>query len=140
VLLSSHILSEVEMICQRVLIINKGRIVASDTREALAARLKGGSRVVAEVKGPSEVIAEILRAFPGVISVAHESDGDWTRFSCECDRGADVREEIFSVMAARNWSLRELNLEKTHLEDVFFAVTAEDKGPGGEGNGPDKKG
>ncbi|MDI6775034.1 MAG: ATP-binding cassette domain-containing protein [Verrucomicrobiota bacterium] len=133
VLLSSHILPEVEMICQRVLIMDKGRIVASDTRENLAARLKGGARVVAELKGPFDAIAEVLRTFPGVINVSCEADEPWGRFSCECEHGADIRENLFGVAAARNWSLRELTVERTHLEDVFFAVTADRPNAGAGG-------
>ncbi len=126
VLLSSHILPEVEMICERVLILNRGRIVASDTRERLTARLKGGARIRAEIKAPLRLATELLRALPGVLSVASETDGNWVRLTCACAEGADVREEIFALVAAHNWSLRELALEHTHLEDVFVAFTTEE--------------
>lgn len=123
VLLSSHILSEVEMICSRVLIINKGRIMASDTPEKLAARMKDNPRVVAEVRGPCELIADKLKTVRGVVRVSCEPAGEWSSFTCECEKGIDVRAELFSAVSANNWDLRELRLEKRNLEDVFIEMT-----------------
>ncbi len=84
VLLSSHILSEVEMICERVLIINKGRIVASDTTKGLARRADAGHRVTVEIKGPKEMIAEMLvKEIDGLEQVSCGSDVVCHRFVCE---------------------------------------------------------
>jgi len=126
VLLSSHILPEVEMICERVLIINKGRIVASDTPDNLVGLMKGNPIIVAEVQGESAIIAGKLEAIPGVLKVSCAPAGDWSRFTCECEKGTDIRPELFRTVSANNWTLRELTMEKKNLEDVFVSMTSEE--------------
>jgi ABC-2 type transport system ATP-binding protein len=127
VLLASHILPEVEMICDRVLIMNAGRIVASDTPENLVGLLKGNPRVTLEVKGaPREAVEEKLRVTPGVTRVVWEQAGDAQRFTCEGEKGTDVREALYWTVSRNGWALRELTTEKRHLEDVFVAVTSEE--------------
>ncbi len=123
VLLSSHILPEIEMICQRVLIINKGKIVASDTTEGLARRVEGCKRVAVEVQGPKEVIVNTLSGIIGVERVACESTGNWHRLLCECNGEIDVRRDIFRIVSENKWDLRELQEEKKSLEDVFTEIT-----------------
>jgi ABC-2 type transport system ATP-binding protein len=124
VMLSSHILPEIETICERVLIINRGRIVASDTPENLIGVLRGNVRVVAEMKGSGPVIKAALEQVPGVVRVTCSSRGDWNHFYCECERTADVRDAIFELAVARQWPLRELRMDQARLEDVFVAITA----------------
>jgi len=126
VLLSSHVLSEVEMICGRVFIMRNGSIVAADTPHKLAATLKGRTRVVVELRGPQDEIAAALSALPGITKVLAASTGEWIQFACECEEGFDPREAIFGMASQHNWSLRELNMERTNLEDIFVAMTAED--------------
>jgi len=125
VLLSSHILTEVEMTCQRVMIINKGRIVASDTPDKLVGLMKGNTRVVAEIRGPRESIIEKLKCIPGVIDVSCTTSADWHRFTCECRKGADVRHGCYAAAAECKWDLRELTTEKKNLEDVYIAMTTQ---------------
>lgn len=132
VLLSSHILPEVETVCDRVLIINRGRIVVSDTPGNLVGLLKGNVRVVAEVQGPPEAVRGELEMVPGILRVFHENLDGWGRYLCECEKGRDVRPEVFRVAAAKGWALRELRAERQNLEDVFVAVTHEDQ----SGSGP----
>lgn len=140
VLLSSHMLPEVEMICERVLIINKGRIVASDTPDNLIGLMKGNPRVLVEIEGPRHDIFDKLETIPGITKVSWEavgasraeakpSGGDWNRFICECEKGIDIRAELFRAASASNWVLRELRTQKKNLEDVFVAMTSEDEGP-----------
>jgi ABC-2 type transport system ATP-binding protein len=135
VLLSSHILSEVEMMCERVLIINRGRIVASDRPSDLLGSLKGGSRTVLEVRGPREAVCNALRAVPGTLRVASESLGDWQRLTCETEGGRDLRQELFRVVVENGWVLRELRQERQNLEDIFVAVTAESEREHAAGSG-----
>ena len=123
VLLSTHILPEVEMICQRVLIINRGRIVAADTADNLVGLMKGNLQIVVEVQGPSDAIMGAFKAVKGVVGVLHEPAGEWNRFTCSCDSGTDVRAELFQAIAANRWVLRELKVEKRNLEDVFVSMT-----------------
>lgn len=123
VLLSTHILSEVEMICARVIIIQGGRIVAADRTENLLGGLQGQRRVTLEVRGPAEAITRGLQAVPGVRSVALEPGGEWLRCVCLCDGGADIRADVFALVAREGWTLRELQAERANLEDVFVELT-----------------
>jgi len=124
VLLSSHMLPEVERICDRVLIMDRGRIVASDTPLNLVGLMKGNPRVVVEVQGPRHEIYEKLKTLDGVLRASWESSGAWSRFTLECEKGTDVRADLFKAMSASRWVLRELTMERSDLEDVFVAVTA----------------
>jgi ABC-2 type transport system ATP-binding protein len=124
ILISTHILQEVEAICRRVLIINRGRIVASDTTENLHRRLQGGVRVIAEIRGSPEDVAEALRALPKVQQVAASADGEWRRYELLCDADADPRAEVFAAVARGGWSLRELSRERQSLEAVFVSLTS----------------
>lgn len=126
VLLSTHILPEVEMVCQRVLIINKGRIVASDTSDNLVGLVKSSSQVVAEFKGPAESIVEKIRMVKGVDHAGASAVGEWVRVVCSVAKGMDIRADLFAVAAQNNWPLRELHEERTNLEDVFVSLTREE--------------
>ena len=126
ILLSTHILPEVEMTCSRVIIINKGRIEACDTPENLLGEIRTASGVVLEAKVGGENGAEELKKIPGVRDVATTVDGDWQTFSMRVESGADVREEVFRLAAARHWVVRELTQRKATLEDVFVEITHAD--------------
>jgi ABC-2 type transport system ATP-binding protein len=125
VLLSSHILHEVESVCDRVLIINRGRIVASDTPANLVGLMKGNTRVVAEVRGPRDEVLTRLEKLEGVVRVVCDEGGPWNRYYCECAKSVDVREPLFRAVLANGWELRELHAEQRNLEDVFVALTRE---------------
>jgi ABC-2 type transport system ATP-binding protein len=128
VLLSTHILPEVEMTCQRVLIINRGKIIASDSPDKLRTRLQGGREIIAELRGAKDAVAPQLYKLPGVTKVTTEPDGEWTRFNIECGT-EDIRPLVFEAAAKGGWSLRELRQEKQSLEDIFVALTrAEQEG------------
>jgi ABC-2 type transport system ATP-binding protein len=123
ILLSTHILPEVEVTCRRVVIIHRGKIVASDTTENLMRLTQGGARVVAEIGGPRDEVAAGLRELPGVREAACSGADPWPRYDIVCDDGADVRPSVFGLAARRGWALRELTLERKSLEDVFVALT-----------------
>ncbi|MBM4143209.1 MAG: ATP-binding cassette domain-containing protein [Lentisphaerae bacterium] len=130
VLLSSHILSEVEQTCERVLIIDKGRVVASDTPQRLVSFLRGEPHVRMEIQGPADAVVEKVMALPHVRNVACETKGGWQHLTCRCARGADVRPALFALAAAEQWTVRELRLEQSNLEDVFAELTSEQGGEG----------
>ena len=126
ILLSTHILPEVEMTCSRVIIINKGRIEACDTPENLLGEIRTAGGVVLEAKVGNDDGAEQLRQVPGVRDVTTTTDGEWQTFSLRVESGADVREQVFQLAMMRRWSVRELSQKKATLEDVFVEVTQAD--------------
>jgi ABC-2 type transport system ATP-binding protein len=123
VLISTHILSEVEMLCERVLIMDGGRIVASDSPEALVGLMKGNERVVAEICGPRDDVIKAVESVDGVESLICETSEGWNRLVCQCEKGSDARTGIFEVASKQSWKLRELSVERQNLEDVFVEIT-----------------
>ena len=126
ILLSTHILPEVEMTCSRVIIIHKGRIEACDTPENLLGKIRQVGGVVLEAKVGPDNGAEELKKISGVRNVIVDADGDWKLFSLRVESGADVREEIFRLATARHWIVRELTQRRATLEDVFVELTHPD--------------
>ena len=122
VLLSTHILPEVDAVCDRVLIIDRGRIVAEGTVSELESRLAGAPVVRAAFAGRVEARGA-LQSLPGVTAVVEEEGDGETRVRLECEAGADPREEVFRTTVARGWTLRELTREALSLEDVFVRLT-----------------
>ena len=137
VLISTHILSEVEMMCNRVLILDRGRIAASDTPAALLGLMKGDEHITAEVQGPAEEVSLAVAALEGVrdpVCTAATGEG-WLRLTFRGASATGVRERFFDLACQRGWRLRELSSERRHLEDVFAALTG---GTGGaDGNAPE---
>jgi len=126
VLLSTHILPEVEAVCDRVLIIDRGRIVAEGTPSALRSRLAGSPIVRAAFKG-NVPAREGLAGLAGVESVEIEDTPGETRAKITCAGKGDPREEIFRLAVERGWVLRELSREVVTLEDVFVRLTRHDE-------------
>jgi len=126
ILLSTHILPEVEMTCSRVIIIHKGRIEACDTPENLLGKIRQAGGVVLEAKVGTDNGAEQLRKISGIRDVIVDVDGNWKIFSLRVESGVDVREEIFRLAAERRWAVRELTQRRATLEDVFVELTHPD--------------
>ena len=124
ILLSTHILTEVEMTCTRVLIINKGRIAASDTPEALAGRVRTAGGIRAEIRADAAGLQSALSSLPGVrkVEVVPLDDG-WQGCVLRTDAGHDPRADIAGLAAGRRWPLRELGQEQVSLERVFAEIT-----------------
>jgi ABC-2 type transport system ATP-binding protein len=127
ILLSTHILPEVEMTCSRVIIIHKGRIEACDTPENLLGKLRQAGGVVLEAKVGKDNGAEELKKISAVREVTTDVDGEWNIFSLRVESGADVREEVFRLATARRWTVRELTQRRATLEDVFVEITHADE-------------
>lgn len=132
ILLSTHILPEVEAICRRVIIIKDGHIVASDSTDQLIRHMKGEARIVFEVQGPRDRIEAELGTWPDIHRMEIETLGEWHRFRLACPRSADPRARLFSQAAASGWSVRELHLEPGSLEELFVSLTA----PASSGGAP----
>src|SRR5205085_11437669 len=123
ILLSTHILPEVEMTCTRVIIIHKGQIEACDTPDNLLGQIRQAGGVVLEAKVGNDNGAEELKKIAGVRDVTTGREGDWQVFSLRVESGTDVREEVFRLASARRWTLRELSQRRATLEDVFVEIT-----------------
>jgi ABC-2 type transport system ATP-binding protein len=125
ILLSTHILSEVEMVCSRAIIINRGRIEASDTLANLEKRVQAGALQI-EVKAEAGSAREKLRGLAEV-SVVNELQrvGEWVSFEVVAVPGKDIRGEVDGLIKRENWPLREFRREKARLEDVFVELTQE---------------
>jgi ABC-2 type transport system ATP-binding protein len=127
-LLSTHILPEVELLCRRVVIIDRGRIIAQGTPEGLRQQWLGRTAVTVTLKDSPPDAAERLRALDGVAAVAAADGGrgggtEPARFSLECADGSDPREAIFRLAVERGWILLELAQTKASLEDIFVRLT-----------------
>lgn len=127
ILLSTHILPEVEMTCNRVIIIHRGKILASDTPENLRKTLHAGGTINVEVRGPQAEVRAALQAVPGVVSaqVTAEVDG-LVRVAVEPQGNEDPREAIYQAIVKGGWTLRELSRSRTTLEDIFVQLTREE--------------
>ncbi len=131
ILLSTHILSEVEMTCSRVLIINRGRIMASDTPDNLLGNLRSANVITLEVKLPAAQSAtdvkNSLGALLGVKEVNCEQTGDgWLKTLVRVEANTDARERVFNQAVKNKWKLREMSSSRATLEDVFVEYTQED--------------
>ncbi|MBI3760370.1 MAG: ATP-binding cassette domain-containing protein [Chloroflexi bacterium] len=123
VMLSTHILTEAQNICNRVLIINKGQIVAEDSPARLQARLAGADRVRVKVSGDGTGIHGSLEGLPGVTRVNKVSDGE---FEIETKPGQDVRPEVARRIVNGGWGLLELRYVGMSLEDIFLQLTRDE--------------
>jgi len=129
VILSSHILSEVSQTCQRVVIINRGRVVAVDTPDNLTARLRGEETMYVQVDARGADAKAALESIPGVIHVSlSDSKGDMLGFEVGSETGRDVRRELASTIVNRGWGLLELRPHRMSLEEIFLEVTKDEPG------------
>lgn len=127
VILSTHILPEVSVTCERVVIINRGKIVAVDTPENLQRRMAGSDTIELDIRGPEEAVQAALRALPQVIGVRSRANNvDSLLFSVECEAGADLRETLASTVVQRGWGLRALRPAAVSLEDVFVQLVTDE--------------
>jgi gliding motility-associated transport system ATP-binding protein len=136
VILSTHILPEVSMVCEGVIIINRGRIVVSGPLDRLVQELSPVARVQVQVEGPSDLIAQSLRALPGVqrVETRNVLDGVGT-FVLEADRARDVRRDVAQLAAQQRWGLLELRALDLSLEDVFIRTVAGEEHEGAMAEG-----
>jgi ABC-2 type transport system ATP-binding protein len=128
IILSTHILPEVSMTCDRVVIINRGRIAAVDTPANLTSQLKGGQNVRLEVAAEQSAASAALREIPGVRKVTTEPAGGNGRIALtvEASPGQDLRSQIAAKIVGKGWPLYELRGVNLSLEDIFLQLTTED--------------
>ena len=128
VLISTHILPEVEMTCNRVLILHEGRILAHDTPDNLQQIMSEGGHVIAEILAPR---SDLELCWETMAEVEHfdlsPCEGDYTRCTLTARPGVDLRPQVFALVCERGWPLRELSRSRHSLEDIFVRVTRADK-------------
>jgi len=125
ILLSTHILPEVERTCEELIVIAGGRVVAGGTPEQLKSQVRANARVVMEVKANAPAVAEAVRGLPGVAECETDADAGWcvARVSAKPDAG-DIREALGRLAADKQWTLREMRHEAASLEEFFVQVTS----------------
>ncbi len=128
VLLSTHILPEVSVVCQRVIIINEGRIVAVDTPENLTRRLQRSTQVLLQVEGPPDQVTGRLREMAGILRVEMKDGGGVLgRYVVETEKDCDLRRELAQMVCSSGWGLLELRPVDMSLEDVFIRLVTEEQ-------------
>ena len=127
VILSTHILPEVSQTCHRVVIINKGRVVAVDTPDNLTSRLRGSETMYVQIDAADADPRDTLQRVPGVrrVGVA-DARGNVNGYEVESETGRDVRRELAAAIVSRGWGLLELRPMRMSLEEIFLHLTTED--------------
>lgn len=130
VVLSSHILSEVQAICERVLVINNGTIVANDTPENLSTNISGEHKLNVCVAGPVQSVLSVLRSVDGMVNVALRTDNEdgTANFVVESDPSVDIRKPMFFALAKAGYPILSLQPLDMSLEDIFLRLTVEETG------------
>jgi ABC-2 type transport system ATP-binding protein len=125
VLLSTHILQEVEAVCDRVLMIHHGRILAYDTPDKLTRQLRAASVVQLEMQAEGKDVLTQLEALPSVRKVTQDSEEDgWRMITLRVEARSDVREPLMDLALRQKWKIRELHRQLPSLEDVFVELAA----------------
>jgi ABC-2 type transport system ATP-binding protein len=128
VLISTHILPEAEMMCNRMVIMYDGKILAADTPENLQRLIAGNSQIVAEIAAPAAELRETLAQIPGIEAIdVSASDGEFQRCALTPHNGYDLRAAIFALARERGWILRELTRSRRSLEDIYVQITKPDE-------------
>lgn len=131
VILSSHILSEVQAVCDKIVVINQGKIVADDTEENLSRNLVNNNKISVKIDGPSSEVEKVISSISDVkiIELTSKETDDFCEFSIESNEGADIRRELFKRIAERNWCIMELKTSDMSLEDIFLKLTVGESVP-----------
>ena len=128
IIISTHILPEVSMVCKRVLIIHEGQIMAEDSPKNLAERLQGVERVQVEIRGPRPEVSKALRSVRGVVKVSHvEEEGQRNVYAVEAKRGLDLRSTISKLVISNGWGLLSIQLVSMSLEEIFLKLTTDEE-------------
>ena len=138
IILSTHILPEVSQTCERVVIINKGRVVAEDTPDNLTDRLHGSVTIHLQVDAAGADPTAVLEAVPGVAAVSVGDPGhDGRAIEVQSVEEADVRRELAGAVVSRGWGLLEMRRARLSLEEIFLELTTEEEPAGDAADAPD---
>ncbi len=136
VLISTHILQEVQAVCDRIVIINKGRIVADERTENITRAVESNKRYNVKICGNQKEVLDALKSVPGVCFAEAQTarDGDAQTYIIECESGTDVRKKLFFTLAQKNLAMIGLEAVGMNLEDVFISVVEQTEGQKSRGN------
>ncbi len=125
VILSTHILSEVQAVCDKIVVINKGQIVADDTKENISNTISGDHKLFAKIEGPKKDVIKAIKGIKGVISCEADfgNDDDVWEYKIESKESVDVRRDLFTAVAKNGWYILELKSSELSLEDIFIKLT-----------------
>ena len=128
VILSSHILSEVQAVCDRIVVINKGKLVANDTTENLSHNLSADHKLTVQIEGPVKEVQALLTAIPDMVEVHvnRTIEKTVTEYELNAKEGADVRREVFKRMAQRSYPILLMRSSELTLEEIFLKLTTGD--------------
>ena len=128
VILSSHILSEVQAVCDRIVVRDKGRLVANDTTDNLSRNLSADHKLIVQIEGPSKEVKALLEAIPDMVEVHinRAVDNTTTEYSLNAKEGADIRREVFKRMSTRNYPILLMRSSELTLEEIFLKLTTGD--------------
>jgi ABC-2 type transport system ATP-binding protein len=128
IILSTHILPEVSQTCQRVVIINRGRVVAVDTTDNLTRRLSGSETMYVQVDGAGDAAKAALAALAGVTGVSEvDHHGGLVGYEVESEPGRDVRRDLARAIVGAGWGLLEMRPVRMSLETIFLQLTTEEQ-------------
>lgn len=138
IILSTHILPEVQAVCDRIVVINKGKLVANEKTEDLVTAVDGSRKMVAKIVGPQEDVLKALRAVAGIrtVDVLGKRDTDSVSYLIESEERVDARKPLFYMLATKGWPLVGLEGVELSLEDIFIRLVGESRRKsrkGGEG-------
>ena len=124
VILSTHILSEVQAVCDRIIIINEGKIIADEKTENITRVVEDNRRYLAKICGPQREILSAIKGITGIVNVdaTGEREGDSYTFEIESERGVDIRKPLFYAMSERGWPIIGLEAVGMNLEEVFIKI------------------
>ncbi len=127
IILSTHILSEVQAICDRIVVINNGKIVANEKTENLAQAVQDRRRMTYNICGPQNEVLKLLKSIPGVVyaEVIGQRDGDSVAYLLESQENIDIRKPLFFALAEKRWPVIGMDVMGMDLEDVFLALISE---------------
>ncbi|MBO5767698.1 MAG: ABC transporter, partial [Clostridia bacterium] len=129
IILSTHILPEVQAVCDRIVVINKGEIVANEKTEDLINAVDGSRKLVAKIVGPEDEVLKALRSLGGVktAEVLGKRDTDSISYMIESQERVDIRKPLFALLSGRNWPLIGLEGMELSLEDIFMRLVGKEK-------------
>ncbi len=125
VILSSHILSEVQAVCNKIVVINQGKIVADDTEENLSKNLENSNKIQVKIDGPEDEVVKVVSSIAGIknAEITSKDSDEFCKVLIDSEEGVDLRRELFKRVAERNWYIMELKTSDMSLEDIFLKLT-----------------